>query len=87
MNIWICVALPPGNSKTAVLGALTQPLMEWENQQRILLEPVIAKMISEEQTLNAKISALRQKAGKSEGSSLKEIQKEILQYEAVTPHS
>jgi hypothetical protein len=85
VNIWTCVALPPGNRKTAVLGALTQPLMEWEDQQRILLEPIIAKMVSEEQTLNAKINALRQKAGKSEGSNLKEIQNDILQYEAELP--
>ena len=59
--------------------------MEWENQQRILIEPIIAKTVSEEQTLNAKINALRQKAGKSEGLNLKEIQKEILQYEAALP--
>jgi hypothetical protein len=81
VNIWTCVALPPGNRKTAVLGALTQPLLEWEDQQRILLEPIISKMVSEEQTLNAKINALRQKAGKSEGLNLKEI----LQYEAALP--
>ncbi len=85
VNIWTCVALPPGNRKTAILGALTQPLVEWENQQRILLEPVIVKMVSEEQTLNAKINALRQKAGKSDGSNLEEIQKKIIQYEATLP--
>jgi hypothetical protein len=34
---------------------------------------------------SAKINALRQKAEKSESSNRKEIQKEILQYEAVLP--
>ncbi len=85
VNIWTCVALSPGNRKTAVLGALTKPLIEWESQQRTLLEPIIAKMSSEELTLNAKISALRQKAGKCEGSKLMEIQEEISHHEAALP--
>ncbi|MFA6915330.1 MAG: DUF3987 domain-containing protein [Parachlamydiales bacterium] len=52
VNIWTCVALPPGNHKTAVLGVLTQTLMEWENHQRILLEPVIVKMVIDKRKAN-----------------------------------
>src|SRR5437868_4615571 len=41
-NLWLAVALPPGERKTAVVEHVTKPLEEWEAEQARLLEPVIA---------------------------------------------
>ncbi len=65
LNIWACVALPPGSRKSAVLSAITVPLIEWEKKKRLELEPEINKIISENKSLEARIKELRRQASSS----------------------
>ncbi len=76
LNIWTCVALPPGSRKSAVLGAVTIPLVEWEKQRKQELEPEINRLVSENKSLEARVKELRRKLSVSSESS-KGAQEEI----------
>jgi len=76
INLWTCVALPSGSRKSAVLNAVTKPLILWERQKKEELAPQIATMISENKTLEVRIKEMRRKAASS-----KEEEFEMLNYE------
>lgn len=46
VNIYSIVTLPPANRKSAVLKACASPLVEWEKEQKEILEPEIRKQKS-----------------------------------------
>ena len=52
-NLWVVVALAPGNRKSAVQSAAIAPLVEWERAKMIELEPEIKRLTSEHETLAA----------------------------------
>lgn len=81
INIWTCVALSSGSRKSAVINAATEPLMTWEKNKQLELEPFIKKEISELKTQEARIKELRKLAASNNKDSL-EIQKEISNLEA-----
>ena len=64
-NLWIVVALPPGNRKSAVQSAATSPLLAWEHDQASALEPEIKRQSSERKTMEARVKELRAKAAKA----------------------
>ncbi|MAL94577.1 MAG: hypothetical protein CME40_05835 [Haliea sp.] len=63
-NLWAVVALPPGNRKSAVQSAATEPLIDWERDQAAMLEPEIKRIASERKTLEARAKEKRSKAAK-----------------------
>lgn len=78
INIYTLIALPPANNKSLVLRTCTQPLMEWEQEQAVLLEPEIKRQRSERKSQEKQIEVLRIKAAKekdtdTQNSLFKEI--------------
>ncbi len=64
VNIYTLIALPPANHKSLVLKHATQPLKDWERQQRMQLEPEIKQRVSERKTQEKIIDGLRANAAK-----------------------
>ena len=63
-NLWIVVALPPGNRKSAVQGAATAPLAAWERDQAVSMKTEITRISSERRTLEARIKDKRNQAAR-----------------------
>ena len=80
-NIWVIVALDPGNRKSSVLMKITEPLNEWEKRKRLELEPIIKEATSILQNQQSRIKSLRGRYGKAKPDKLKDIQTEILEVE------
>jgi replicative DNA helicase len=68
-NIFAVVSLPPGERKSAVFGDATAPLLEFEQQEKDRLAPIIAELASEHRVMEAKLKALESKAAKAEGAT------------------
>lgn len=58
-NIYTLIALPPGNGKSHVLNACTQPLVEWQQEESQRLEPEIKRIKSELKSKEKIIDAVR----------------------------
>jgi hypothetical protein len=85
-NIWIVVALPPGNRKSAVQAAATAPLLDWEREQAECLAPEIQRLGSERKTLEARAKELRNKAAKEKDCArAEELAREAADIEADLP--
>ncbi len=54
LNIWTATALPPGSRKTAIVSALTDPLVEWEKSEADRLGPEIKKVRAKRHALEKK---------------------------------
>jgi putative DNA primase/helicase len=63
-NLWVVVALAPGNRKSAVQSAATAPLVSWEHNQCEALEPEIKRLTSERKTLEARAKEIRNRLAK-----------------------
>src|SRR5690606_22026873 len=61
-NLWVIIALPPGNRKSAVQSAATSPLLTWEYEQATIMEPEIKRVASELKTLESRAKEMRRKA-------------------------
>ncbi|RRS32400.1 MAG: hypothetical protein OI74_11570 [Gammaproteobacteria bacterium (ex Lamellibrachia satsuma)] len=68
-NLWVVVALPPGNRKSAVQSAATSPLIGWERDQSEIMEPEIKHITSERKTLEARAKEKRNKAAKEKDTN------------------
>ncbi|KAF0138493.1 MAG: hypothetical protein FD153_1284, partial [Rhodospirillaceae bacterium] len=65
LNLWVSVALPPGNRKSAVQNAVTAPLLSWERTETAHLSDSIAAATSARKTAEARAASLRAKAGRT----------------------
>ena len=65
-NLWMLVALPPGNRKSSVQAAVTAPLLAWERDKGGEMEPEIRQIASEAQNVEARIKSLRARAAKED---------------------
>lgn len=82
-NLWMVVALPPGNRKSAVQIAATAPLIDWERDQAEIMEVEIKHLTSERKTQEARAKDLRQKAAKEkDGNKSKVLATEAADIEA-----
>ena len=70
LNIWTVVALEPGNRKTAVLQAMSKPLMEWEREAIEQVSAEITKKEAERKNQEAQINSLRSQYARSSGSDI-----------------
>lgn len=81
VNVWTAVALPPGSRKSAVQKAVTEPLTEWERLKKIELELVVAKLTSENKSLEVRIKEIRRKASLADDSEYQRFKQEVIQLE------
>ena len=68
VNLYTIITLPPANRRSAVLNACIAPLVEWEKEQREILEPEIKKQKSRYESEKKLIDDMRKKL-KSDGNS------------------
>lgn len=61
-NLWWLVALPSGSRKSAVQKFATDPLLAWEHDQAVDLEPEIKRLTSERRTMEERIKVYRRMA-------------------------
>jgi len=85
LNIWTIVALEPGNRKTAVLHAMSKPLMEWEHDAIEQVSEEITETEAERKNQEARINSLRSQYAKAEGMEADELGKEIIHLETTLP--
>jgi len=86
-NLWIVAALPPGNRKSAIQSAATNPLVEWEREQAKRLQPEIDAASSDRKTMEARAKRLRSKAANEEDlETAKQLAREAADIEAKLPH-
>lgn len=86
-NLWVLVALPPGNRKSAVQTAAIGPLNAWQTNRSEELEPEIQRIISERKTMEARANEFRKKAART-NTSLEEAEaasEEAAQIEGALP--
>lgn len=74
IHIYTLMALPSANNKSQVLKACTQPLIEWEQAQRLKLDQKIKYQQAERKNQEKWIESLRTKAAKESDST---IQKQL----------
>ncbi len=85
-NLWIVVALPPGNRKSAVQSAATNPLVDWERDQSEIIEAEITHVTSERKTMEVRAKEIRNKAAKEKDTNkAKELAREAADLEADLP--
>ena len=85
-NLWIMVALPPGNRKSAVQSAATAPLIAWEHDQAVIMEPEITRITSERKTMEARAKEKRGKAAREKDHiEAAELAREAANIEAELP--
>lgn len=77
LNLYVCPTMESGNRKTAVFSRLIAPLVDWEHAEVKRIEPIRFQLLSERQTIEARIDYLRKKAGRTDDRMelLREIQK------------
>lgn len=86
LNIWACVALEPGNRKSAVVTECTAPLMAWQREQAERLAPEIRDALSRRKSAEAFIGSLRGKLGSGKADDEREgLISEIARLEAELP--
>lgn len=66
LSLWTVTALDPGNRKTAVKNALTEPLAEWERDQGEAHREEITRKNSERAVYLKRQEKLREKAAKAD---------------------
>ncbi len=85
LNIWTVVALESGNRKTAVLQAMSKPLMEWEREATEHISAEIVKKKAERKNQEAQISSLRSEYARDKGADKDSLGKEIVHLETTLP--
>lgn len=85
LNIWIVAAMESGNRKTAVLEAMIEPILSYEQEQIRHAIPKIKAIESERKTQEGRIKYLRDKAAKGGIEILDSITQEIKELEDGLP--
>ncbi|HNB79238.1 MAG TPA: DUF3987 domain-containing protein [Rhodocyclaceae bacterium] len=86
LSLWLLVALPSGARKSAVIGALADPLHRWEKLERDRLRVEIARTNSLRIVAKKRIESLTQQAAKAPDAQERErLRKEIEDEELAMP--
>jgi putative DNA primase/helicase len=72
LNLWTATALPPANRKTAVIQAITAPLVEFEQVEADRLAPAIKEAAVTRRLIERRIERLEKDAGNAESASDRE---------------
>lgn len=62
LSLWTLVGMVSGSRKTAVINALTAPLMEWEERERLSMRTAVARNATALAVSHARIKKLTDKA-------------------------
>lgn len=81
LALWTLTAAPSGSRKSAVLGALTAPLVTWEKLQRDRLRPEMARIESAREVAKKKVKRLKQEAAKAKTNEDRERLRADIQQE------
>lgn len=85
LNLWICVALPSGNRKSAIVKAVTNPLIRWETDKELSNGPEEQRMLSMRKTQEQRIKKLRSDSVSKGGDAWEQACEEIWQLESELP--
>jgi hypothetical protein len=85
LNTWICVALNPGNRKSAVLNEMTAPVMDYERELTAELQEPIGLAESELRLAEERLSNLRRQAAKAKGQDYIRLKHEVRELEKELP--
>jgi len=85
VNIWGMAPMESGNRKTAVMQAMSHPLLDYERRQAEILKPKMAQDESDRKTMEARIQTLRTHAAKSNSGDFGDKQREIAELEKALP--
>jgi phage/plasmid primase-like uncharacterized protein len=85
-NLWLVVALVPGNRKSSVQTSTAAPLLAWERDTATQMKPQVLQVTSERMTLEARAKELRSKSAKdNDRQRADENAKEAADIEASLP--
>jgi hypothetical protein len=85
-NLWVLVALPSGNRKSAVQSSATTPLVDWERDQAEIMAPEIQRKTSERKTLEARAKEMRNQATREKDThKARQLAREAAEMEAELP--
>ena len=85
-NLWVVVALPSGNRKSAVQSLATAPLSDWERERATALVAEIAQKTSERKSLEARVKHLRVRAARErDANKADELARRAAEVEAALP--
>ena len=83
VNLYMAVALPPGNSKSLVLNRCTAPLTAWETNEQLRLAPIIAMERSRRKSEEQRIEQSRRDGVKEKNQTERnKILQQVAQDEA-----
>lgn len=81
LSLWTLTALPSGSRKTAVINALTEPLVRWEKAERDRLRSELARSYAARAVAEKRIEKLKTDAAKAETAEKRALLQEELQRE------
>lgn len=86
LPIWTVTTMPSGSRKTAVLNALTRPLLEFDKRNRDRQRPEVARVFAARAVAKKRIEHLQQLAAKSDDPADRDrFRREIAQISAEMP--
>jgi hypothetical protein len=71
-NVFVVVALPPGERKSAVFAAAIAPVQAYEAEAQTCMAPVIAQKASEKRVLEERLKHLEKQAAKEDNPNKRE---------------
>jgi len=86
VNLWTLTGLPSGSRKTAVINAMTAPMVYWEKLERDRLRPEIARNKSARAVAKKRIEKLTKDAVAADNDEARErIRKQVQEEEEAMP--
>jgi len=82
VNLWTAVALPSGSRKSAVQKHVTIPLTLWEKEQKKLIDPLAAQIVSENKSIEARVKEIRRKGSMAEIDEYEKLKEEAAKLES-----
>ena len=84
LALWTLTALPSGSRKSAVIGDLAKPLVDWEKLERDRLRPEIARVKSTRLVAKKRIEKLTKDATNADNDEERERIRKLIQSEEET---
>ncbi|WP_077731896.1 YfjI family protein [Methylocaldum sp. 14B] len=86
LSLWSLIALPSGSRKSAILTALTEPMVRWERRERDRLRAEIARNFAQREVAAKRVEKLKADAGKAKTAEDRErLEIEIQQEREAIP--
>jgi hypothetical protein len=76
LNLFVVVALPPGDRKSAVFADAIAPVQSFEREEEDRMAPIIAELATEHRLLEKRLKAVEDKAAKAKPAELQGLREE-----------